>query len=309
MKITTNQFAAFIITYNRPEIIGNTIAKINEQSFPPKKILVVDNSESDVTKEAIEKLGYENLEYYRVGYNSGPAGGSKIGLEKLSAEGYDWIYWGDDNNPPRDETVFRRFFECIEELQLAGESIGMFCGKGGKLNKITGRIRSMSNQELEGKEIAEIDVVAGGQTLLVNAEIVKKGILPDANLFFSFEDLDMSLKAGNNGFKSYTDAKTWLEIRKKYGDIRTDYRPSGSSFGDQTKLHRNFYSLRNLLIIYWRNQLIFAVIFLLFKSLMKMLVSFKFGYRYGLKNLKLFGAAIKQFLKGKPKNILNVIED
>lgn len=66
------------------------------------------------------------------------------------------------------------FFECIEELQRAGESIGMFCGKGGKFNKITGRIRSMSNQELEGKEIAEIDVVAGGQTLLVNAEIVKK---------------------------------------------------------------------------------------------------------------------------------------
>lgn len=60
----------------------------------------------------------------------------------------------------------------------------MFCGKGGKFNKITGRIRSMSNQELEGKEIAEIDVVAGGQTLLVNAEIVKKGILPDASLFF-----------------------------------------------------------------------------------------------------------------------------
>lgn len=79
-------------------------------SLSLRKILVVDNSESDVTKEAIEKLGYENLEYYRVGYNSGPAGGSKIGLEKLSAEGYDWIYWGDDNNPPRDETVFRRFF-------------------------------------------------------------------------------------------------------------------------------------------------------------------------------------------------------
>lgn len=125
-------------------------------------------------------------------------------------------------------------------------------------------------------------------------------------VYFSFEDLDMSLKAGTIGFKSYTDAKTWLEIRKNYGDIRTHYRPSGSSFGDQTKLHRNFYSLRNLLIIYWRNQFIFAVIFLLIKSLMKMLVSFKFGWKHGIINARLTYQALFQFVSGKLINFLKI---
>ncbi|TAE20248.1 MAG: glycosyltransferase, partial [Bacteroidetes bacterium] len=91
--------AGFIITYNRVNILPDTVEKILAQSFPPEKLLIVDNSEGTETEEWVKTVPHLPLHYYRVGYNSGPAGGAAIGLQKLAEEGYEWIYWGDDNDP------------------------------------------------------------------------------------------------------------------------------------------------------------------------------------------------------------------
>lgn len=307
--IQSKHFAAFIITYNRSEILLDTIENVLNQTCQPDKILIVDNSSDGKTENLISEYANPLIEYLKVGYNSGPAGGSQIGLEKLSKEGYEWIYWGDDNNPPRDSSVFKRFFQCLDILENRGERVGMFCGKGGKLNRLTGRIRSLSNSELALGEIVPIDVVAGGQTLLVNAAMVKEGILPDSKLFFAFEDLDISLKAKSRNYKVYTDAKTWLAVRAKHDDTHPTYRPVSSSIGKNSKLNREFYSTRNLMKIFWRSGFRIASIFILLKSLTKAFYGFRFGFNYGTKNFKLQTSAIKQFLSGNSKNTLNVHSD
>src|SRR5690606_13614927 len=114
-------FAAFIMTYERPEILLKTIGKLEQQILPPSYILIIDNSDSNETEIALQPIiGQEKIGYFKVGYNSGPAGAAKIGLKKLMRLGYQWIFWGDDDNPPRDNQVFLNMFLKIEELQENG---------------------------------------------------------------------------------------------------------------------------------------------------------------------------------------------
>lgn len=300
-------FAAFIITYKRPEILKNTITNLLSQQYPPSEILIVDNSPDRLTEELIAKLDNPKITYFRVGHNSGPAGGSKLGLKILANKGYKWIYWGDDNNPPRDESVFRRMFECLSILENGKNKIGALSGKGGKLNDFTGRIRSLSNAYLKKGEILEVDMFPGGHTVIVNSEIVEHNILPDENLFFAFEDLDVSLKLRKAGYKIFIDAKTWYEVRKAYGDTSDNYRPRKINFGNRMIYwNREFYSTRNLLHIFYYQQMVLPFLYQLIKTLFKMPYGFRFGIKYGWRNLKIQLSAIADFLKGNYQNNLKV---
>ncbi len=300
-------FAAFIITYKRPEILNNTIKNLLSQQYPPSEILIVDNSPDRFTEELITKLDNPKITYFRVGHNSGPAGASKIGLKILAEKGFKWIYWGDDNNPPRDEFVFKRMFECLSILENDKKKIGVISGKGGSLNTFTGRISSLLNSYLKKAEIVEADVFPGGHTVIVNSKIVEDNLLPDENLFFAFEDLDVSLKLRKAGYKIFIDAKTWYELRRAYGDTSDNYRPRKINFGNK-KIYwnREFYSTRNLLHIFYYQHMVLPFLFQLIKTFLKMPYGFKYGIRYGWKNLKIQLSAVVDFFKGNYQNNLKV---
>jgi len=292
-------FAAFIMTFERPRILLCSIEKLIAQKFPPEVILIIDNSSSLETEIIIQQTYGNNkkIVYHRVGYNSGPAGAAKIGLEKLSNLGYRWIYWGDDDNPPRDTFVFEQMFNRIKYIEETNVKIGIIGGKGALFNKLTGVVTSLKNADLKNKEVAEVDYVAGGQTMIVNSEVIKSGILPQEKLFFSFEDLDFCLEVKNNGFKVFVDAKTWYKIRKAYNNVADNYRHKGSSFGKSDKVLRDYYSTRSILYILFKNRLIVALAFQLFKSIFKMLLGYKYGLNYGERNFKFQKRAIIDFFQ------------
>ncbi|NJW53426.1 glycosyltransferase family 2 protein [Salinimicrobium oceani] len=291
------RFAAFVMTYERPDILINTLRQLQGQSLPPEIIIVVDNSDSNETSQLLDTLNFEKVNYLRVGYNSGPAGAAKIGLEKLTAMGYQWIYWGDDDDPPASEQDFEILFGGIEILQRKGVKLGIFGGKGGRLNRLTGRISSLSNKELKEAPYLDVDLVPGGQNMLVNAEVVKAGILPDERLFFGFEELDFCLKVKSAGFKIYIDADNWFRTRVRSGNVAKNYRWRDHSFGNREYLQREFYSTRNLLQIYYRHKFFFAFFYFLLKSIAKMVLGYRFGRNYGKKMFLSQWKALKAFVQ------------
>lgn len=290
--------AAFVMTFERPEILQITLKRILEQTLPPELILVVDNSYSSGTKQMIEKK-FPEVVYHRMGYNGGPAGAAKVGLQKLTKMGFDWIYWGDDDNPPRDKEVFNRSIKCIRKLLDQNVNVGVFGGKGGKFNKITGRIKSLSNKELLQGELLLVDTVPGGHDMFVNSQVIKKGVLPDEKLFFGFEEFDFCLKVTAASFKIFIDAATWLEERKKSGRADRNYRWKSSAFGNRDYISREFYSSRNLLFIFYRRKFLLPLLIIIAKMLIKMPLSFKYGWNYGLKMSRGQLDAMAAFLKGE----------
>lgn len=284
----------FIVTYNRSEILLDTIAKVFAQSYPPEFLWIIDNSENQKTDNAIAKLMDSRIRYYHMGYNSGPAGAAAKGLELCYKDGADWIYWGDDNDPP-----FRS--DCIERL-IAIREVHPFCGVLGAVGQFFDRkkgvIHRIQTRLLEKKDWLEVDSIAGGMCMLVSKEVVKNGVFPDKDLFFGFEELDFCLKAARKGFSLIIDCKLFLEAREFTG--RLDFkRPL---YQKKENLNREYYSLRNLLYISDSLTLDSMKWRLFGKWTVKAFYGFRFGFSYGFKNFKNISMAFYHYstdIKGK----------
>jgi GT2 family glycosyltransferase len=292
--MSDQKFAAFIMTYERPQILLDTISKILEQTLPPEKILVVDNSESFETQQLVESLADSRIVYYRVGYNAGPAGAAKIGLQILAEEDYQWIYWGDDDDPPKSQ-------ECFEKLLLNIDSErkpGIIGAVGHKLNQNSMVIQRTSDSKLKNSKWIEVDVIAGGMCMIVNGEVVRKGVLPDENLFYGFEELDFCLQVKKAGFYIYVLSELFEYYRQhsKRPIERAGKRGLKKSI---SSLWREYYSTRNMLKIARKNKLIAGEAFATFRSLLKLFYCFRFGVEYGKKNAQCIMMGCVDFYRGK----------
>lgn len=284
------KLGAFVISYHRPDTVVATIQALFAQSYPPDFVWVIDNSENLETDHAVAGLLDGRIRYHRMGYNAGPAGGAAKGLELCTRDGAEWIYWGDDNDPP-----FRS--DCFERL-LAIRDVNPFCGVLGAVghffDRKKGVIKRIQTRLLEKKDWVEVDSIAGGMCMLVSAEVVKAGVHPDKDLFFGFEELDFCLKVSRKGFALVVDCKLFLEAREKSGRLdfeRPVYQPKNN-------LAREYYSLRNLLHISdtltlgtMRKQLVG-------KWLAKALYGYRYGPAYGWKNMRMIFLAFWHYLRG-----------
>lgn len=284
------RLGAFVITYNRPDTLLETIQAIFDQTYPPDFLWIIDNSENLETDHAIAGLLDFRIRYYRMGYNTGPAGAAAKGLELCVQEGADWIYWGDDNDPP-----FR--LDCFERL-LAIRDVNPFCGVLGSVghffDRKKGVIKRIQTRLLEKKEWVEVDSIAGGMCMLVSAEVVKAGVLPDKNLFFGFEELDFCLKVSRKGFALVVDCGLFLEARKESG--RLDFeRPT---YQQKKNLAREYYSLRNLLYISETLTLDAMKKRLFGKWLAKAFYGYRYGLGYGWRNMRMIFLAFWHYFRG-----------
>ncbi|OOG68178.1 glycosyltransferase [Algoriphagus sp. A40] len=284
------KLGGFVITYNRPKILLATIQAIFSQTYPPDFMWVIDNSENLETDHAIATILDSRIRYYRMGANAGPAGGAAKGLELCTKEGVDWIYWGDDNDPP-----FRH--DCFERL-LDIRDVNPFCGVLGAVghffDRKKGVIKRIQTRLLERKDWVKVDSIAGGMCMLVSSQVVKDGILPDKDLFFGFEELDFCLKVSRKGYSLVVDCKLFLESRKVTG--RLDFeRPA---YQQKKNLAREYYSLRNLLFISDSLTLKSMRRRLIGKWLAKALYGYRYGLGYGWINMHMIFLAFSHYFRG-----------
>jgi len=273
------------MTYERSEILLETIEKVFSQNRPPSKLLVVDNSESDKTKLVIDKLVDKRIDYLRLGNNAGPAGAAKIGLQQLANEGYDWIYWGDDDDPPHFPDTFEKMLTDIES-----DKIGIIGATGNRFSRLTGELIRVRQDDIsaalrEGKKWLSVGSVAGNQAMIINSKVVQQGILPDPQFFFGLEELDYCLRVKASGFSILAHTELFNRSRIKFNRINYT-RPIYSPFPAE-KLHREYYSIRNGVFLLIRQGLWFGLILKVFKSILKIFLGFKLGFSYGIRNAEL----------------------
>ncbi len=278
------KLAGFIITYERHEILTDTLSKIFNQTYPPEKIIVVDNSESTNTQELIIALNNPSIEYFRVGYNAGPAGGAYLGLKKLAEQGYDWIYWGDDDDPPD----LMNIFEILIKIGESSTKCGCLGKLGHNFDKLKGEVKRTPDEELYKKGILKVDNIGGNMVKIINGSMVRDySIYPDPELFFGFEELDFDLRIKSIGYNLYVDRELFLEHRTKHNMLgfKRERKTNNLSW-------RNYYSTRNLIIILKKNNYYLALIIIVFKTFLKMILGFKKGYRVGWFEFKNQGLAL-----------------
>lgn len=288
------RFGAFVMTYERTAVLGDTLAKILSQTLPPEKILVVDCGETFDTQHLIESMNNPQIEYHRIGYNAGPAGAAKIGLKRLASEGYNWIYWGDDDDPPLFPDTFEILFGLIDEQPIKPGIVGAV---GHYFNVRRGEIDRVPDEELKRIKTIKIDSIAGNQSMIVNAQVVAAGVLPEEKLFFGFEELDFCLKVKKAGFDLLVSTTLFLQSRVRLGKV--NYTRPRYIVKEERQLKRQYYSTRNILSILKARKYYRAYAYQLVKAIGKSFYGFRYGLKYGYTNFRMIEMGILHSFMGR----------
>lgn len=287
-------FAAFVITKDRPDVLLLTIQKLMNQSLPPSFVLVIDNGSQNLTSLRIKELNDERVSHYSVGYNAGPAGGAYWGMKLLFERGNDWVLWVDDDDPPKFDDLFEKMFQIVSDNDTP--SLGMVGAVGERFNTKMAKIIRLEDEELKG--YLDVDTISGNMFPLISKKVFEKGIQPDEKFFFGFEELDFGLALKRAGFNIMISGELHFMHRELAG--RLNLHKKLSLKRNDNSIWREYYGVRNLLYILIYKELNFVgAFFCFFRNIIKSIGVFKFGFIYGFKTSSLILRGLLDGLLGR----------
>jgi GT2 family glycosyltransferase len=285
------KFAGFIMTFCRKEIAIQSILKIFEQSVKPEELLIIDNDPEMSASLISSSLSHLPLSYIPMGYNAGPSGAAKKGLELLLAKGYDFVAWYDDDDPP--------YFEDVHEVLLKVLHDNPNCGCTGVVGQLfdrrKGLMKRVDDRQLEGDGYIEVDNIAGNMIKIINAALIRQhAITPEEKLFFGFEELDLDLQIKKYGYSLLVEKSIYRRHRALHK--RVGIKLKKNVFKSDRQLKRDYYSTRNMLYLLKREHLFKAMLFTLARVIAKSIISFRYGLKYGLISIKYQSLALLHFV-------------
>src|ERR1051326_214995 len=90
---------AMVVTYNRRDLLLESLAAVLAQTRAPGKVIVVDNASEDGTAAAVRDQ-FPAVYLAELRRNSGGAGGFAAGMTLALADGADLIWLMDDDTVP-----------------------------------------------------------------------------------------------------------------------------------------------------------------------------------------------------------------
>lgn len=274
----TTSLGAFVITFRRPAVVADTVRQLLAQTRPPERILVIDNAAAPKTEAALGVLGEPRVVYHAMAENAGPAGAAAYALSRLRDEGFEWILWGDDDDPPRTEDTLERLVDLIETHD--GPDLGGVAAVGALWDWRRGETRRLPDDQLEG--VREVDAIGGNQCLILRSAALTTAGLPDPRLFFGLEEIELCLRIRRAGYRLLVDGKLMRQHRQLAGRLGVTVRRRPHRRHPPATLWRRYYNTRNYVYLmrrtFNRHDLAWRE---LAKALARAAVAWTAGPRYG----------------------------
>ena len=100
LYIYKHQYYYIIPTFNRGNLIRNSIKSVLNQTYKNLEVIVVDDGSTDNTKDVVDKLEDERIKYIKLEENKGGSNARNIGIQNsigkyISFQDSDDIYYPD----------------------------------------------------------------------------------------------------------------------------------------------------------------------------------------------------------------------
>ena len=203
--IHSKQVAIVVLNWNGVDDTLACLESLLGLVEAPGKILVIDNASTDDSVERI-RMAFPDIELIRNERNAGFGCGQNASIQRLIEQGFDWIWLfnndaralGDSlrhmldhaSRHPECGAVGVPIFDLDQQVQLQAWG-------GGKVNFWLGR----SAQFLEPiHDDEQLDFLTGASLLLRSQALQQTGLF-DPAFFMYWEDVDLSIRLANQGWK------------------------------------------------------------------------------------------------------------
>lgn len=232
---------AVLVTYNRLELLKESISAILNQSYKVHQLIIVDNQSTDGTSDYLKQTADARIKVYTPSKNVGGAGGFQIGINQALQDGENDFVWimDDDTIPQKD---------CLDRLLnpiVSGsvESTGFMCSNV-RWTDDSAAVMNIPYTTSFWNELAQQGLIqvkaASFVSLLVSTQIIREVGLPIKEFFVWGDDYEFTRRISKK-YKSYCVCNSLVthKMGVNHGvDIVTD------TIG---RIPRYFYSFRNAL--------------------------------------------------------------
>lgn len=95
---------AVVVTWNRCNLLRESLAAVGNQTHAPVEVVVVDNASDDDTPQMLH-ADFAHLDVVRLSANTGGAGGFAVGIERALTYRPDLVWLLDDDTVPEPEAA------------------------------------------------------------------------------------------------------------------------------------------------------------------------------------------------------------
>jgi len=240
------RLAAVVLNYRAAEDTLLAVRSLEASRREVQEVLVVDNGSGDGSVELLRRH-LPDVELLEAGRNLGFSGGCNLGMTEALRRGAELVLLlnGDVVLPPdalgalEDALLGEAGAGIAGPLLLSRAWPDRVASAGMRLSSASGRMRHLRHGErapgAEAHAVRRVDGVAGC-ALLVRAEVLAAVGLLAEEYFFSFEDLDLCLRARRAGYSTICAAGALA------------YHEGGRSIGARAAA-RLYYGTRNHLLL------------------------------------------------------------
>jgi GT2 family glycosyltransferase len=248
---------AVVVTWNRHDLLIESIDALRAQSHPPAAIVVIDNASDDGTaalldsEYAADAPGRVGLDVVHLRENTGGAGGFAVGVERALSHHPDLVWLLDDDTVPTPTAA----------AELVGAWVGYPAQKSGGARPAVlasrvvwtdGRDHPMNTPRIKPGATAEEKAAAAAVgavpvrsasfvSIMCDAATIRERGLPIAAYFLWNDDFEYSTRLIRDGVGLACPSSVVVHKTKVFGS--TDVDPG----------ERFFYEVRNKLWVFTRS--------------------------------------------------------
>jgi GT2 family glycosyltransferase len=176
-----------------------------------------------------------------MGENLGPAGAIAYAIQWLIEAEYNWIFCGDDDDPPRYVDEIERLLNVIQSTASRDAAgVGAF---GSLWDWETGKLKRLPDEALT--DVTEVDIIGGNGHPILNSAVIKEVGLPNRHFFFGLDDWEYCLRLRNAGYRLLVDGHLMRDYRARAGRLNFKRRRSLLPRHSYQTIWRQYYSTRN----------------------------------------------------------------
>ena len=244
--MTSSRTIGVVLTYRRPRLATRSVRYlIEDEGMDPGDIIVVVNGEGGLDDDELA----ESVHLLILDSNTGPAGGMRAGLlAAMDQPGAEWVYLCEDDIgvsglPGCRIANIRALAQAYAET--TGRPVGGVLAYSRRLDRRTG-LTSPHIPEETGGGLVPTDVGSWGASLISLAAL-EAGVLPEADLFFGYEDFDFWLSMKSAGFEVLLDVACAQALGNSVHPGGREETLGRERSVDDAEPWRRYYEARNFL--------------------------------------------------------------